>query len=175
MSLKSSLLALANNIGMCQENARNIKQVLAGGLTEVASDAPGIDDASEIVKLWKNTTPASAFAASDIEIENGDLYDGYCLVIMQESGTISILHYIDADWINDNTAHYLNATNVNLSAGNIKKEYRSLQLSKAEGSDKVKFAFGDGKSGTVATYGTGVSASTLNTVLVPIYIIGIKF
>ena len=32
MSLKSSLLALANNIGMCQENARSIKQALAGGL-----------------------------------------------------------------------------------------------------------------------------------------------
>lgn len=32
MSLKSSLLALAENIGMCQENARSIKQALAGGL-----------------------------------------------------------------------------------------------------------------------------------------------
>ena len=34
MSLKSSLLALAENIGMCQENARSIKQALAGGLTK---------------------------------------------------------------------------------------------------------------------------------------------
>ena len=36
MSLKSSLLALAENIGMCQENARSIKQALAGGLSEAA-------------------------------------------------------------------------------------------------------------------------------------------
>lgn len=38
MSLKSSLLALANNIGMCQENARSIKQALAGGLAEISND-----------------------------------------------------------------------------------------------------------------------------------------
>lgn len=37
MSLKSSLLALANNIGMCQENARSIKQALLGGLSEAAA------------------------------------------------------------------------------------------------------------------------------------------
>lgn len=36
MSLKSSLLALAENIGMCQENARSIKQALAGGLADAA-------------------------------------------------------------------------------------------------------------------------------------------
>ena len=41
MSLKSSLLALANNIGMCQENARNIKQVLAGGLAAAGAVTPG--------------------------------------------------------------------------------------------------------------------------------------
>lgn len=41
MSLKSSLLALANNIGMCQENARSIKQALAGGLAAAGAVAPG--------------------------------------------------------------------------------------------------------------------------------------
>lgn len=175
MSLKSALIALAGNVGKCQENARSLKLELERGLMEVASDAPDIGGASEIVKLWKNTTPSSAFEASNIEIENADVYDGYVLVIMQESGNISAVDYIDASWINDDTAHYLNGTSVNLSAGNMKKEYRSLQLSKTEGSNKVKFAFGDGKSGTIATYGTAVSASTLNTILVPLYIIGIKF
>ena len=42
MSLKSSLLALAENIGMCQENARSIKQALAGGLAEVTANT--LDD-----------------------------------------------------------------------------------------------------------------------------------
>lgn len=42
MSLKSSLLALAENIGMCQENARSIKQALAGGLAGVAANT--LDD-----------------------------------------------------------------------------------------------------------------------------------
>lgn len=39
MSLKSSLLALAENIGMCQENARSIKQALAGGLADAADNS----------------------------------------------------------------------------------------------------------------------------------------
>ena len=37
MSLKSSLLALAENIGMCQENARSIKQALAAGLADAGA------------------------------------------------------------------------------------------------------------------------------------------
>ena len=41
MSLKSSLLALAENIGMCQENARSIKQALAGGLAAAGTITPG--------------------------------------------------------------------------------------------------------------------------------------
>lgn len=36
MSMKTALLALANNIGMCQENARSIKLELTRGLSEVA-------------------------------------------------------------------------------------------------------------------------------------------
>ena len=45
MSLKSSLIALAENIGMCQENARSIKQALAGGLAEA-----GVADTYSVVK-----------------------------------------------------------------------------------------------------------------------------
>lgn len=59
MSLKSSLLALANNIGMCQENARSIKQALAGGLTEVAKDV-SYDEYTEdetIVGTWIDGSP----------------------------------------------------------------------------------------------------------------------
>ena len=36
MSMKTALLALANNIGMCQENARSIKLELTRGLSEAA-------------------------------------------------------------------------------------------------------------------------------------------
>lgn len=175
MSLKSSLLALANNIGMCQENARNIKQVLAGGLTEVASDAPGLDDITEIVKLWTNEHPTSAFDATDVTIKNADVYNGFLLIIMQESGNISMCDYIDSSVINDNTDHYINADAINLSAGVMKKEYRSLQLTQAADSHDIVFKFGLGKTGTIATYGTGVSASTTNGVLVPLYIIGLKY
>lgn len=53
MSLKSSLLALANNIGMCQENARSIKQALAGGLAVAGAAAAGD---WELVKTETGTT-----------------------------------------------------------------------------------------------------------------------
>ena len=175
MSLKSSLLALAENIGMCQENARSIKQALAGGLVEAASDAPGIDGASEIVKLWKNSTPDSSFAGSDVEIENSDIYDGYILIYNHDSSSTSSMDYIDSSIINVDATHYINANNINLSAGTMRKEYRSVKLTKAEGSSTVKFTFGDCKSATIATYGTGVSGSTANTLIVPIYILGVKF
>lgn len=175
MSLKSSLLALAENIGMCQENARSIKQALAGGLAYAAVNAPGIDGASEIVKLWKNSTPASNFAASDVEIENSDIYDGYLLIYNHDAGSISAIDFIDSSIINADATHYINEQNINLSAGNIRKEYRSVVLTKAEGSSTVKFSFGDCKAGTIATYGTGVSGSTANNLIIPIYILGVKF
>ena len=56
MSLKSSLLALANNIGMCQENARSIKQALAGGLAEAGAAAAGD---WELVKTETGSTEIS--------------------------------------------------------------------------------------------------------------------
>lgn len=70
MSFKSSLIALANNIGMCQENARSIKQALLSGLTEVASDA---EMPWELVKTETGTTSITlpeSFHEIYIEVED---------------------------------------------------------------------------------------------------------
>lgn len=175
MSLKTALINLAGSVGKCQENARSLKQCLELGLIEASKDAPAIAGASEIVKLWKNATPASAFAGSDVSITNSDIYDGYLIVYNHDSSSTASIDYIDASLINAEGSHYINANNINLSAGTMRKEYRSIQLTKAEGSSTVKFTFGDCKSATIATYGTGVSGSTANTLIVPIYILGVKF
>lgn len=41
MSLKTALIALAGNVGKCQENARSLKLELERGLTEAGAVAPG--------------------------------------------------------------------------------------------------------------------------------------
>ena len=85
MSLKSSLLALANNIGMCQENARNIKQVLAGGLAEVA-DA----ELYHVVKEIKADGVKSISALLDELYTEAHKSTGK---ILQYGGTVSFFAY----------------------------------------------------------------------------------
>lgn len=70
MSLKSSLLALANNIGMCQENARSIKQALAGGLAEAGAATMG--DWALVKTETGATSIAIAEGTSDIYVEVTD-------------------------------------------------------------------------------------------------------
>ena len=66
MSLKSSLLALANNIGMCQENARSIKQALAGGLADAGAAA--MDDWKLVKTETGNTSIALPEAYNELFI-----------------------------------------------------------------------------------------------------------
>ena len=175
MSLKSSLIALAENIGMCQENSRSIKQALAGGLVGVATNAPGIDGASEFVKLWVNETPTTAFTDQAVNIDDGDLYDGYYIIIAPTSGTIIHQYYIDKTTINDSNNHTIAYTSLVRSSGKIQFVFRDVSLSQVEGSHSVTFTFGKGRKSVLDTYGTASSTTDSNSDMIPQYIIGIKF
>ena len=173
MSLKSSLLALANNIGMCQENARSIKQALAGGLAEAAVVAPGLEGDAESVKIWTNTTPAAAMDESDITIDNSDIFDGYYIVYRPVSGSANFLIYLDSSNINDNTAYDIHYTYV--ASGQVYDARRTVELSKAVDSHDVKFAFSKGNIRHIDPYGTASAFSANNNDIIPIAIIGVKF
>ena len=70
MSFKSSILALAENIGMCQENARSIKQALANGLASMAAD---VEMPWSLVKAETGTTAIAlpeSFHEVYIEVED---------------------------------------------------------------------------------------------------------
>lgn len=175
MSLKSSLLALAENIGMCQENARSIKQALAGGLVDVASDAPAISGASELVELWSNAEPTAAFDATDIEITNGDVYDMYLITARAQSGQCNLTFTVDSAVINDNNAYSLVYTHLVRSSGKVSHVFRTVTLTKAEGSHTVVFGFAKGRSSTLDTYGSEASTSDSNSSMIPEHIIGVKF
>ena len=86
MSLKSSLVALANNIGMCQENARSIKQALLGGLTDVAAST---DDAGlSIDTIWSNADTTASFAGQTVE---ADITGGYSAFIVSFGTTSGVI------------------------------------------------------------------------------------
>lgn len=175
MSLKTALLALANNIGMCQENARSIKQALAVGLTKAAFDAPGIDDAISSKKLWVNMNPASAFPATDVTVDNSDDFDAFIVAYSIFTWSGMSLWFIDKSAINDNANHTILDGFIDTSNGVIIRSSRIAKLTQAEGSTSVKFAFTAGTRSTVNTYGTAATTTDNNTNMVPQYIIGIKF
>lgn len=81
MSLKSSLLALATNIGMCQENARSIKQALAGGLAECGAAA--VDD-------WKLL--GSETGSTKVDIPEG--YTELYVTVTDNSNHIWLATYV---------------------------------------------------------------------------------
>ena len=175
MSLKSSLLALANNIGMCQENARSIKQALSVGLAGVATNASGIDGAISSKKLWVNATPTASFPATDVTVDNSDDYDAFIVAYEHFTWSGIQLWMIDKSAINDNTDHTIVQSYVDNPIGTVMKDRRSLRLTQAEDSSSLKFAFAGGYRDTIATYGSEGSSSAKNNAMLPIYIIGIKF
>ena len=173
MSLKSSLIALAENIGMCQENSRSIKQALAGGLADAAANAPGIDGGAESVKIWTNSTPAAAMDETDLTIDNADVYDGFYIIARPLSSNISMTYFIDASAINDDATYEIHHTYV--SSGQVYNARRTVKLTQAEGSSSVKFAFSKGNTRHIDPYGTATSFTANNNVVIPLYIIGVKF
>lgn len=169
MSLKSSLLALAENIGMCQENARSIKQALAGGLTAVGAAANVINSD----KLWVNEAPSSAYADTPITITDGDQYDGFYVMLRPQANMPGYVFYYDAAAINDDvnySAHY-----TYISSGKVYELYRNIKFTQAEGSHNVVLNVGKGRTFHIDPYGTGVSASDNNNGLVPLCVIGVKY
>ena len=175
MSLKSSLLALANNIGMCQENARSIKQALAGGLEAVASNASGIDGVTSCKKLWENEHPTDAFSATDVTVNNSDEFDAFVVAYSIFNWSGISLWLIDKSAINDNSNHSIFNDYLNHSDGIMTKSTRSMMLTQAEGSNSLKFAFATCYRNTLTTYGSAATSEAKNGDLVPHYIIGIKF
>lgn len=175
MSLKSSLLALSENIGMCQENARSIKQALTVGLAGVATNASGIDGVSSIKKLWKNEHPGDAFAGGTVTVDNSDDFDAFIIFTMDLSGECYLPYMADKSFINTNVSHSLLINHMNGSAGKIIKIYRGVKLDQAEGSDNVVLTFTNATTSTINTYGEAASDSTTNNVMVPQFILGVKF
>ena len=175
MSLKSSLLALANNIGMCQENARNIKQVLAGGLDMVASNASGVDDVTSLKKLWENEHPTDAFPATDVTVDNSDEFDGFVIVYSLFSWSGMSLWYIDNDAINDNANHSMFHLYLDNNNGVVFKSTRSMKLTQAADSTTLKFELAGANRDTLSTYGSAATSASKNGDIIPRYIIGIKF
>lgn len=174
MSLKSSLLALANNIGMCQENARSIKQALAGGLAEVASDAPGIDGAAEYVKIWTNEHPGESYSPAAVASGvDKTLYDGFIIILAPAGYHHTALYYMPASYIGDNTTYNMDDYIIPFSDGVIKLQRRGVELKATD--DKVVFDFKHGEVSTFSTYGQQGSSTTSNGIMVPLHIIGVKF
>ena len=177
MSLKSSLLALAENIGMCQENARSIKQALAGGLVGVAANASGLDEPSEMEVVWTNSTPSSDYGEGTVTITDGDKYDAfivYFLPIASGSNALQSFMY-PASWINDSTDHGAGFIEYDVSNGKVNRDYRMVRLTQAADSHDVVLNFGHGRSSTIATYGTAGSTTNADSKMKPINVIGVKF
>lgn len=175
MSLKSSLLALANNIGMCQENARSIKQALAGGLAEVAVNASGIDGTADCKKLWNNEHPTDAFPATDVTVDNTDDFDAFIVVYSLFSWSGMSLWYINKAAINDNSNHSIFHNYLDNTNGIMIKSTRSMKLTQAADSTSLKFEFAGANRDTLSTYGSAATSTANNSNMIPQYIIGIKF
>ena len=176
MSLKSSLLALANNIGMCQENPRSIKQALLGGLTEAAGEASTLESPVEMETVWTNSTPASDYGESTVTITDGDKYDTfivYFLPIASGSNALQSFMY-PASWINDSTDHGAGFVEYDVTNGKINRDYRMVRLTQAADSHNVVFNFAHGRSSAIATYGTAGTTTNADSKMKPINIIGVK-
>lgn len=106
MSLKSSLLALAENIGMCQENARSIKQALAGGLAAAGAD-------SVIVDPWTKLGTATG-SGDDVDIPEG-LNEIYIDIMMED--THHVFHsIIPVDLLGETAQRFQNGFYIDNSA-----------------------------------------------------------
>ena len=106
MSLKSSLLALANNIGMCQENARSIKQALAGGLADAAGD-------SVIVDPWTKLGTATG-SGENVDIPEG-LNEIYVDIMLED--THHVFHsIIPIDLLGESAQRFQNGFYIDNSA-----------------------------------------------------------
>ena len=175
MSLKSSLLALANNIGMCQENARSIKQALAGGLAEAAGEASTVENPMQYEKLWVNANPTSAFAAGDVTVDNSAGYDAFIIYVMYLSGNAYTPYLLPKSVINDNTDHYMIEQHVASSGGKVSEAYRRVKLAQAADSDNLVLTFTGCSNNTIDTYGSAASSSAANSSMIPEIIIGIKY
>ena len=177
MSLKSSLLALANNIGMCQENARSIKQCLELGLIEASKDASGIDNPASYKTVWTNSTPDSDYADTPVTITGGDIYDAFIIYYLPSAGkTNSLLScMLPKSFINDSTDHAMNFIDYGTASGTIIRDFRTSRLTQAEGSHDIVVTFGHGRVATIETYGTAGTTTNNDTKMKPMYILGVKF
>lgn len=175
MSLKSSLLALSENIGMCQENARSIKQALAGGLAGVAANASGIDGATSSKKLWVNANPTSAFAAGNVTVSNADDFDAFIIYYLNFSGSAFNECLIPKSAINDSNNHYIIESNIDTTNGTMFRSRRSFAITQASDATDAVFAFAGGYRDDIATYGSAGTTSSANSNIIPEIIVGVKF
>lgn len=165
MSLKSTLIALAGNVGKCQENARSLKLELERGLLEVADSTSG--------KIWTNEAPTTAMDEGDITITDSDSFDGYYIIYRPLSSNTNNVIFIDKSAINDDNTYEIHHTYV--SSGQVYNARRTVKLTKAEGSSDVKFTFSKGTTRHIDPYGTASSFTANNNVIIPAYIVGVKF
>ena len=174
MSLKTALINLAGSVGKCQENARSLKQCLELGLIEASKDAPGIDGASEIVKIWTNEHPGESYAPASVASGVAtDVYDAFIIVCAPAGYHHTTMMMFPASYIGDNTTYNMDDYIIPFSDGVIKLQRRGIEFKATD--SKVVFDFKHGEVSTFATYGQAGSSATSNTVMVPLYIFGVKF
>ena len=127
MSLKSSLLALANNIGMCQENARSIKQALAGGLA--VAGAAAADDWTLVKTETGTTSVAIPEGTSDIYVEITDDINTIMLGLTIPVATLGDIAK------NFRTGYYLSSSANGYAQANITSAAAVIDTVKKNGND----------------------------------------
>lgn len=175
MSLKSALIALAGNVGKCQENARSLKLELERGLLEVAGSATGSDDPVDATILWTNSAPTTAFGATVVKLEGVAKtdYKAYAILFAPGAPSQSFIEFVPASWIDDTSLHNAEQWNIVKSTGVMSAYTRPIEYKTVD--DEVAFDFHANSQYEFSTYGSAGTQTTKNGNLIPQYIIGLKF
>ena len=168
MSLKSSLLALANNIGMCQENARSIKQALLGGLTETANSTE--DGGTDIVKIWENPDHTQTFAGQTLKVDVSGKFSAYIVLFGNNQST----PYVEDFLITlDGVRSSINWIHLKTADGTVSYRYRDVTITTNDGECDAVFSNVQ-SADNITAFGSAITTITTNARSIPYAIYGIR-
>lgn len=168
MSLKSALIALAGNVGKCQENARSLKLELERGLLEVAGST--IDGGVDIVKLWENPDHTETFGSQTLKIDVTGKFSAYIVFFGNNQST----PYVEDFLITlDGVRSSLNWMRLKASDGTVSYRCRDVTITTADGECDAVFT-NVTSADSISALGSAITTTTTNARSIPYAIYGIR-